>query len=154
VALTGRVLLTPCRYLMRCCFPSQMDEKMALRWLEEMEAWSLAYEEIHMVPTATNGQLAGMADSNHNEASARMKKCVYPSPCGIRNIVIDVAKRKVQHHTGPAYPDAVLYCLQGVQAVPLPRERIPRWTSMRRLCRLWMLSIFASHGATFSRPAS
>lgn len=53
------------------------------------------------------------AMSIYKEASAQMKKGVYPSPRGIRNIFIDVAKRRVQHHMGPAYLDAVLYCLQG-----------------------------------------
>lgn len=29
-----------------------------LQWLNEIEAWSLAYEEVHMVPSATNKRLA------------------------------------------------------------------------------------------------
>lgn len=53
------------------------------------------------------------AISIYKEATAQMKKGVYPSPRGIQNIFIDVANRRVQHHMGPAYLDAVLYCLRG-----------------------------------------
>jgi len=42
-----------------------------------------------------------------------MKEGVTPSPRDIQKIFIDVAKKRLSHHMGPAYVSAVLACLSG-----------------------------------------
>ncbi len=51
--------------------------------------------------------------SIYKQYCGRMKEGVTPSPRDIQKIFIDVAKKRLSHHMGPAYVSAVLACLSG-----------------------------------------
>ncbi|KAJ5754134.1 uncharacterized protein N7511_008287 [Penicillium nucicola] len=53
------------------------------------------------------------ASDIYRNATARLRNGAIMNPRGIRNLYIDIANRKLPHHMGPAYHDAVVKCLSG-----------------------------------------
>ena len=51
--------------------------------------------------------------SLYRDATLRLKQGVVMSPRGIQNVLIEIARRRLPHHMGPAYLDAVVVCLSG-----------------------------------------
>lgn len=51
--------------------------------------------------------------SIYQQAHKKLKPGVTMSPRGIQNLFVEIAKRQLPHHMGPAYRDAVVKCLLG-----------------------------------------
>jgi hypothetical protein len=51
--------------------------------------------------------------SIYQQAHKKLKPGVTMSPRGIQNLFIEIARRQLPHHMGPAYRDAVVKCLLG-----------------------------------------
>lgn len=85
------------------CHPDrQGPPKTSFSKLHDVYALGVVLLEIGVWQTAL---------SIYKQYYARMKEGVSPSPRDIQKIFIDVAKKRLSHHMGPAYVSAVLACL-------------------------------------------